>query len=197
MRGVDPREGGKIVMKDTSEIQKKEGQSTELQSSRKVQPMTASPFGFVRRFAENMERMFEDFDTFRFPNFFKSEFDQVGWMPEVEVLQRNGELIVRADLPGLNKDDVKVDLTDEMLAISGERKEEKEEKREGYYHSERSYGTFYRQIPLPEGAKTETATAKFTDGVLEITMQAPKREPHTRRLEIKAAEETAKAKAAA
>ena len=184
-------------MKDTNEMQKREEQSTELQSCRKGQPMTASPFGFVRRFAEDMERMFEDFDTSRFPSFFKREFDQVGWMPEIEVLQRNGELTVRADLPGLNKDDVKVELTDEALTISGERKEEKEEKREGYYRSERSFGTFYRQIPLPEGAKTETATAKFTDGVLEITMQAPKREPRTRRLEIKAAEEIAKAKAAA
>lgn len=185
-------------MKDKNEMQKKEEQSAELQSSRKMQPTTAiSPFGFVRRFAENMERMFEPFDTLRFPNFFKSEFDQVGWMPEIEVLQRNGELTVHADLPGLTKDDVKVELTAEMLAISGERKEEKVEKREGYYHSERSYGTFYRQIPLPEGARTETATAKFTDGVLEITMQAPKQEPRTRRLEIKADEPTAKAKAAA
>jgi HSP20 family protein len=185
-------------MKDKNEMQKKERQSTELQSRRKVEPMTAiSPFGFVRRFAEDMERMFENFDTFRFPSFFRREFDQVGWVPEIEVLQRNGELTVRADLPGLNKDDVKVELTDELLAISGERKEEKQEKREGYYRSERNYGTFYRQIPLPEGTRTETATAKFTDGVLEITMQAPKREPRTRRLEIKGAEETAKAKAAA
>jgi HSP20 family protein len=185
-------------MKDTNEMQKKEGQLTELQSSPKGQPMTAiSPFGFVRRFAGEMERMFEDFETFRFPSFFRKEFNQVGWMPEIEVLQRNGELTVRADLPGLNKDDVKVELTDEMLAISGERKEEKQEEREGYYRSERSYGSFYRQIPLPEGAKTETARAKFTDGVLEVTMQAPKREPSTRRLEIKGPEETAKAKAAA
>ena len=184
-------------MKDKNEIEKKEGQTTELQSSRKVQPTTASPFGFVRRFAGEMERMFEDFDTLRLPSLFRKEFDEVGWMPEIEVLQLNGELTVRVDLPGLNKDDVNVELTDGVLAISGERKEEKEENREGYYRSERSYGSFYRQIPLPEGAKTETATAKFTDGVLEITMQAPKREPQTRRLEIRAAEEPAKAKAAA
>ena len=185
-------------MKDKNEIEKKEGQTTELQSSRKVQPKTAiSPFGFVRRFAGEMERMLEDFDTLRLPSLFRKEFDEVGWMPEIEVLQLNGELTVRVDLPGLNKDDVNVELTDGVLAISGERKEEKEENREGYYRSERSYGSFYRQIPLPEGAKTETATAKFTDGVLEITMQAPKREPQTRRLEIRAAEEPAKAKAAA
>ena len=96
----------------------------------------------------------------------------------------------------MKKDDVKVELTEGVLTISGERKEEKEEKREGYYRSERSYGSFYRQIPLPEGAKTDTATAEFTEGVLEISMQAPEREPRARRLEIKEAEEPAKAKAA-
>jgi HSP20 family protein len=121
----------------------------------------------------------------------------VDWSPAVEVRRNDGELIVRTDLPGLKKDDVKVELTDNLLTISGERKEEKEEKREGYYRSERSYGSFYRQVPLPEGAKTDTATAEFTDGVLQITMQAPEREPKSRRLEIKMGEEPAKAKAAA
>ena len=104
---------------------------------------------------------------------------------------------MRADLPGLKKDEVKVELTNDLLTISGERKEEKEEKREGYYRSERRYGSFFRQIPLPEGAKTDTAKAKFTDGVLEVTMQAPAREPQKRVLEIKQGEEAAKAKAAA
>ncbi len=88
-------------------------------------------------------------------------------------------------------------LEDGVLTLSGERKEENEEKHEGFYRSERSYGMFYRQVPLPEGTKTETATALFKDGVLEITMQAPKREPQTRRLEIKPPEEVAKAKTAA
>jgi HSP20 family protein len=178
-------------------------QSTEL-APKEAKPITAStPFGFMRRFATDMERLFEEFEGFRFPSLFgreffpfTREFERVGWVPEIEVRQKNGEFVVRADLPGLKKDDVKVELTDNLLTISGERKEEKEEKREGYYRSERNYGSFYRQVPLPEGAKSETATAKFTDGVLEITMQAPEREPETRRLEIKQGEEPAKAKAA-
>jgi HSP20 family protein len=82
------------------------------------------------------------------------------------------------------------------MTISGERKEEKEEKREGFYRSERSYGSFYRQVPLPEGAKTENATATFHNGVLEVTIQAPKVEPSIRNLEINAATEP-KAKTAA
>jgi HSP20 family protein len=120
----------------------------------------------------------------------------VDWSPEIEVRHNNGQFIVRTDLPGLKKEDVNVELTDNLLTIAGQRNDEEEEKREGYYRSERSYGSFYRQVPLPEGAKTDTATAEFTDGVLQITMQAPEREPKARRLEIKKGEEPAKAKAA-
>lgn len=179
-------------------------QSTEL-VRREAQPMTPfTPFGFMRRFAGDMERLFEDFEGFQFPSLlgrdlfpFRKEFEHVAWVPEIEVLHKNGQFTVRADLPGLKKDDVKVELTDDSLTISGERKEEKEEKREGYYRSERSYGSFYRKIPLPEGAKTNTATAEFTDGVLQVTVQASEREQQARRLEIKQGEEPAKARAAA
>ena len=78
-----------------------------------------------------------------------------------------------------------------------EGKEEKEEKREGFYRSERTYGSFYRQIPLPEGVKTENAAATFRNGVLEVTMPAPKMESHTRKLEIREAPEEKSIKAAA
>ena len=71
-------------------------------------PETANPFGMMRRFTKDMERLFEDFQGFRFPNFFKTdfepfhmEFDKVEWLPQIEVLQNNGQLMVRADLPGL------------------------------------------------------------------------------------------------
>jgi len=180
-------------------------EATELQKREPQKTYPISPFRFFRHFAEDMERLFEDFDGFRFPALFgkefspfRKEFEQVDWIPKVEVLQHNGELIVRADLPGLTKDDVKVEITEEALTLSGERKEEKEEKREGYYRSERTYGSFYRRIPLPQGANIDKAVATFKNGVLEITMQVPKIEPRTRRLEIKEGEkEAAKAKAAA
>jgi HSP20 family protein len=179
-------------------------QSTELATKEAKQATTPTPFGFMRRFATDMEKLFEDFEGFRLPSIFgreffpfTSQFEHVDWSPEIEVRQDNGHFKVRTDLPGLEKDDVKVELTNNLLTISGERKEEKEEKREGYYRSERNYGSFCRQVPLPEGAKTDTATAEFADGVLQITMQAPEREPKARRLEIKKGEEPAKAKAAA
>ena len=104
--------------------------------------------------------------------------------------------MVRADLPGLTKDDVNIEVTDEFLTISGERKEEKEEKQEGFYRSERSYGSFYRQIPVPDGAKTENAAATFNNVVLEIKIQVPKVTAPTRKLEITEPTEKKSAKAA-
>jgi HSP20 family protein len=107
------------------------------------------------------------------------------WSPQLETFQRGNEFVVRADLPGLNKDDVKIDVTDDSISIEGERREEHEEDREGYYRSERSYGSFYRMVPLPEGAITDSAKAQFNNGVLEIVVQAPPREvSRGRRLEI-------------
>lgn len=163
-------------------------------------PELFSPLGLMRRFTKDMESLFEDFQGFRFPGFFNSgltEFENVAWVPQIEVLHNDGQLMVRADLPGLTKDDVKVEMTNDMLTISGERKKEIEEKREGFYRSERSYGSFYRQIPLPEGVKTEKANAIFRNGVLEITMPAAKLETPVRKLEIKEAPLAKSAKAAA
>jgi HSP20 family protein len=182
----------------------KKHESTEIQTRNTGRALEAmSPFSFVRRFAEDMERFFDDFNGYRFPSLFereslpfRKEFANVTWVPQIEVMQHNGDLRVRADLPGLTKDSVKVELTDEALTISGERKEEKEEKREGYFSSERSYGTFYRRIPLPQGVDTDKATATFTNGVLEVTIQVPKSEVRGRKLEIKEGQEPAKAKTA-
>jgi HSP20 family protein len=166
-------------------------------------PETMNPFQMMRRFTQDMERLFEDFGGFSFPNFstdfapFRMDLNNGEWMPQIEVLQNNGQFMVRADLPGLTKEDVKVEITNDLLTISGERKEEKEEKRDGFYRSERSYGSFYRQIPLPEGAKTENAAATFANGVLEITIPAPKVAAPTRKLEINEPTEKKSVKAAA
>jgi HSP20 family protein len=134
--------------------------------------------------ADQMDRMFEDFGFGRrwmTPSWRESGTE--AWAPEIDVFHRNNELTIRADLPGLKREEVSVDLTDDAVCIQGERKREQEEEREGYYRSERSYGSFYRLVPLPEGAMTDRAKASFKDGVLEITMPAPPASKG-RRLEI-------------
>ena len=116
------------------------------------------------------------------------------WSPTVEVKQVNGRLLVTAELPGLKKENIKVDVTEEALILEGERKYEKEEKGAEYYQSERSYGRFYRSIPLPEGTDVDKAVAEFKDGILEITV--PVAEVKTKKREIPV-NEGAKTKAAA
>jgi HSP20 family protein len=152
---------------------------------------TVSPFSLVRRFSEEMDRLFGDFAFGgSLASGFGREFGRLAdvegsmWLPQVEAFEREGKLIVRADLPGLTKDDINVDITDDAIKIRGERRQEKEENEEGYYRSERSYGSFYREIPLPSGVNREEANASFRNGVLEIIMPAPARQSGSRRIEI-------------
>jgi HSP20 family protein len=154
----------------------------------------ASPFTFLDRMTEEMDRMFDRvFRDFGFPrrsgasrNLFGSSGQEGTWAPRIEAFQKADRFIVRADLPGLKKDDVHVELTDEAVTIRGERREHHEEEREGYYHSEREYGQFYRSIPLPEGVISESAQATFRNGVLEVSMQAaPSEANRGRRLDIR------------
>jgi HSP20 family protein len=160
-------------------------------------PFSRSPVQMLERFADEMDRVFDDFGLGRgwlTPRLGRSRLqsperstatDWEAWSPEVEVFHRNNELVVRADLPGLNKDNVKVDVTEGAVTIQGDRQQEHKEEREGVYRSERSYGSFCRVIPVPEGAITDQAKANFKDGVLEITMPAPPEHVRRgRRLEI-------------
>jgi HSP20 family protein len=124
--------------------------------------------------ADELDRMLDDFgfgQRWTRPLWRDTTADM--WTPDIDVFQKNNELTIRADVPGLKREDVTVDITDNEVCIQGERKRESEEEREGYYRTERSYGSFYRVIPLPEGAMTDQAKANFKDGVLEITMPAP------------------------
>lgn len=164
-------------------------------TSRSDSPSTAlssqaTPFRMLDRFADEMDRVFEDFGFGRLRSRLSGRgfgllSDEEMWTPELEVFHRNSELVIRADLPGLAKDDVKVDITDNQVTIEGERQRQHEEEREGVYRSERSYGRFYRVIPLPEGVMADQAKATFRNGVLEISMPAPPEQARRgRRLEI-------------
>jgi len=177
----------------TRQTTSKKDSETAIARREQFSPVSAtiSPFSLMRRFSEEMDRLFGDFSPGRSlaPGFGRelgrlADLESSMWLPQVEVFERNGKLNIRADLPGLSKDDINVDITDEAVVIRGERQQEKEENKEGYYRSERSYGSFYREIPLPSGVNREEANATFRDGVLEITMPAPARQPTSRRIEI-------------
>jgi HSP20 family protein len=147
----------------------------------------------LERFADEMDRIFDDFGLGRWGMAPRSGRDwpsagirgEMTWIPDVEVFHRTNELVVRTDLPGMTKEDVKIDVTDDGVSIEGERRREHEEEHQGVYRSERSYGTFRRYVPLPPGTISDQAKASFRNGVLEITMPAPPESARRgRRLEI-------------
>lgn len=147
------------------------------------------PFDLFERMSEEMDRtfarMWRDFGLPGRSLRGRGFADEGLWSPRVEAFQKGDRFLVRAELPGVKKDDVQVELREDAITIRGERREEHEEEREGYYHSEREYGEFHRTIPLPEGVIGESAQATFRDGILEISMQAPPAEAgRGRRLEI-------------
>lgn len=146
-----------------------------------------SPFSIFRRLSDEMDRTFA--------NFWGSGSESGMWAPPIEVRERDGKLVVTAELPGVRREDVKVEMTDEGLCIQGERKQEQREEKEGYIRSERRYGTFYRCIPLPENAQSENARAEFKDGILEITVPVPESQQQRRRqIEIHSGEGGSSAK---
>lgn len=126
---------------------------------------TVNPFTLMKQFTEEMDKIFGPAA--------RVTGDGAAWIPAIEVKEKEGKFFVTAELPGVKKEEVKVHIDGDTLVVEGERKQEKEEKREGYYHSERSYGKFYRSIPLPEGAKTDLTAAQFNNGVLEVTVPIP------------------------
>ncbi len=167
----------------TSIAQSRNDQQTGLSRRTGVPAVFTNPFSLMRRFGEDMEQLL---DEFGFGRAMPRSFGQIAaWAPQVEVLQRDNQLVIRADLPGINKDNVKVELRDDSVVLRGERQEERKEEHEGFYRTERSYGSFYREIPLPQGVDTSNATATFREGVLEITMPAVQGEARVRQLEIK------------
>ena len=95
------------------------------------------------------------------------------WMPSMDVLTKDGELILKVDLPGMKKDEVQVFIEDGDLVLKGERKHSTEVKQEDYYRCEREYGEFYRRLALPFEADPSLIAAKFSDGVLEVKIPMP------------------------
>ena len=130
------------------------------------------PFRDVATLQDRMEQIFGNFLDRG-----SSGEDRLGtgvWTPAVDIYETKDAVCVRAELPGVDKDAVSVEVKDGVLALHGERKFEKEVKEENYHRVERSYGTFHRSFSLPSSVDGERVTASMKDGVLEVTL--PKRE---------------------
>jgi len=95
------------------------------------------------------------------------------WLPAMDLVEADDRYVLRADLPGLSEDDVKIEVEDNVLTVSGERKAEHEQRGEGYHRLERSYGAFSRALTLPDGVDPEAVQAAFDKGVLEVRIPKP------------------------
>ena len=101
------------------------------------------------------------------------------WMPAMDLVETADHLVLRADLPGLSRDDVAIEIKDGVLTVSGERKAESEDESQGYYRVERAFGAFSRSLTLPDGIDAQAVDAEFNDGVLEVRIPKPaERKPH-------------------
>lgn len=124
----------------------------------------ANPLDLMKEFTEEIDRTFENF------GFAKLDTKGFDWKPAVEVFTRDGKFFVHAELPGMTKDDIKVELDENRLIVKGERKKETKEEKKDFYKSELNYGSFYRAIPLPKEVNLEEIEAKFCNGILEVVM---------------------------
>jgi HSP20 family protein len=144
---------------------------------------TMSPLGLMRRFADEMDRAFSNFAT---PSGSTSWGRELTWAPAVEIRENDNNVVVCAELPGLTEKDVKVEATPDGLVIEGERKREYSGEEGGIQRTERSYGRFWRLIPLPEGAQVENAKGNFENGVLQVTIPIPESQQRRRQIPISA-----------
>jgi HSP20 family protein len=106
------------------------------------------------------------------------------WTPAVDIAERDDEYLVKVELPGVNKDDVKITLESNILTIRGEKKQEKETKKENYHRVERSYGSFERSLTLPTTVKSDKIDANYKDGVLMVSLPKAE-EAKTKQIEVK------------
>lgn len=135
------------------------------------------PMRELERLEHRMEEMFDRFFGERPPGVWEMErpmWRGEGWMPVIESHVENGNVTVKADLPGVDPKDVSISVTGNQLTITGERKHEEKKEEKDYFYQEVQYGKFARTLTLPEGVDADKVKANYKDGVLQITMPAPK-----------------------
>ena len=122
---------------------------------------------------QELERIMRSWES-RFPRFGFEGLEEEEVVPPVESFVKEGNLVVRADVPGLDPKDIEISVLHDVLTIKGERKAEKEVKEKDYLRRELSYGSFERRMSLPEGAAADKITAIFKNGVVEVSIPLPK-----------------------
>jgi HSP20 family protein len=146
------------------------------------------PFHVMRRMMNEMNHYMDRFFDFgAYPSTeldLWRDFPRGLWQPQIDVREKDGKLLVKADLPGLKAEDLDVRVENEVLTIAGERRDEYEGEEKGVRRAERSYGRFERRIALPSGVDFDAIDAKFDDGVLEIAVALPM-ERGGRRIDVK------------
>jgi HSP20 family protein len=144
--------------------------------------MERSPFRELARLERDMGEWFD-----RFPEWPWGERSRA-WAPAIDMVDHKDEIVLRADLPGLEEKDIEVTLTDDALTVKAERQVERKDEKKGYFVSERSYGSIYRSIPLPAGVDSDKAEATFRTGVLTVRLpQRPEAKAKVRKVEVKSA----------
>ena len=121
------------------------------------------PFAELGEMRSRLDRLFDEWLDGR----------ERAWTPAIDVVREDGHLVVRADLPGIKPDEVKIEVEDDILTISGEHEERSEKKDKGYVRRERRYGSFSRSMALPAGVDAKKIEASTRDGVVEVTIPLP------------------------
>jgi HSP20 family protein len=142
---------------------------------------SSSPFALLREMTDLMDRTWGGTGS---RSSHTGSHGGTMWSPALEVCQQENEMKIWADLPGLDPKDVKLEIDNDQIVIQGERKQEHNEEREGWHRSERVYGSFYRAIPLPEGARADDIKAEFRNGVLEVNVPLEQPKSTKRQIQI-------------
>jgi HSP20 family protein len=148
-----------------------------------------SPFRGRRGFYDpvsEVNRVFDDMlgNLARRPRGQQQEAEVTEWAPTIDVVTEDGNLVIRAELPGVKQEDVDITLHNNVLTVSGERKAEQEEERGGYYVRERRYGSFSRSLTVPEGVDESKIHARYENGVLEVTVEGAAEVQEPKRIQI-------------
>jgi HSP20 family protein len=140
------------------------------------------PFDDLASLRESMEKLFEEFYTRR-PE--RGGRTPVVWQPAIEAYETDGDVVIRAELPGIDPKQVEISVTEDTLTLKGEARTEHEEKKRNYYRRELRYGAFVRSIALPSGAQGDKASASYRNGILEIKVPKSERaKPKTVKVEV-------------